>query len=401
MTATRACPIDATTTNEPNADITRDPLASRVRAFLALFQGVSIVLTWRLWQARSGDQLPNVSLIDPIPQFDVGWLMLLSLVPIPFAPRWGAICHAAMLAFAIVQDEARLQPEFISIAIMMAATIGTTWSRELGRFHLAALWFWAGLHKLLSEGYWDFVGPAIAEGIWPSIPQPVAFVVSAVIAVGELALGIAALSRRTGRVPFFGALVVHLAALLWLVVHRHNQAVWPWQVAALVTARYVFCDTAGRSQTANELEQKEVPTSGRWRWIAWGMMLYPALYYANLMHPYLAWCLYAGNTPDAVWFAAPVVKEDGLPVVDTRGKRLVTTGLEQLNVPYIAMPSTCRRLLNRFGKVDEAIMIDDPRFLSRWQSRRVILFTKTAAGVNEESVDPGAMQRDANGDDAK
>ena len=74
-------------------------------------QAVTLGLTWPLWQHRT--MPPMLPAVD-IPSPDMGWPLLGSLVLVLAAPRWGVALHGILLLAAILMDQMRLQPEFIS-----------------------------------------------------------------------------------------------------------------------------------------------------------------------------------------------------------------------------------------------------------------------------------------------
>src|SRR5688572_18374841 len=115
------------------------------RFILVAAQAATIILTWPLWQAR---RAPAALPLFPLPEVDCGPLMLASLAVAVARPRVGVALHAAVFAWAAVADQTRLQPEVVSILLLLAATLGIPAMRDLARAHLIALWLYAGLSKL-------------------------------------------------------------------------------------------------------------------------------------------------------------------------------------------------------------------------------------------------------------
>ncbi|MGC4006356.1 MAG: hypothetical protein QM811_25835 [Pirellulales bacterium] len=119
-------------------------------------QVVTILVTWPLWQARSDPPYPNLPWFDGCPSFSCGWLILATLAVVLARPGLGWMLHVAVLVPAIAMDQIREQPQVIGIAVLMGATIDERLAR-VARWYLVSLWFWSGLHKVLSP---DWMGPA-------------------------------------------------------------------------------------------------------------------------------------------------------------------------------------------------------------------------------------------------
>src|SRR5258708_20558042 len=60
-------------------------------------QAATLLITWPLWQVHT--VTPMLPLL-PLPVFDMGVLLLLSLVLIIFAPRTGVIVHTVLTVYA-------------------------------------------------------------------------------------------------------------------------------------------------------------------------------------------------------------------------------------------------------------------------------------------------------------
>src|SRR5688572_17005835 len=101
-----------------------------MRWLIVACQAASVLLTWPLWQVRRNDALPpnlpalDLALLDSL-QMPCGELLLATLVIALIWPRMGAYCHAAVLAASILLDQMRIQPEFISLAILLLGTLAS------------------------------------------------------------------------------------------------------------------------------------------------------------------------------------------------------------------------------------------------------------------------------------
>ncbi len=91
----------------------------------------------------------------PLPQLDLGLLLLASLAVIAVAPRAGLVMHAVLVVVAMCLDQMRMQPPIISQILLLWSTLSVRSAVIIGRAHLLALWFYAGAYKLLSPYYLD------------------------------------------------------------------------------------------------------------------------------------------------------------------------------------------------------------------------------------------------------
>jgi hypothetical protein len=331
----------------------------------AVCQAASIVLTWPLWQARSGSSsppnLPIADVLDHV-QFSTGELLLVSLAVVVFWPRIGAIVHGSLLVVAIALDQLRIQPEFVSLAILIAGTVPRPGPLLLARSHLISLWLFAGLHKLLSSGYLWETGPDLARGVLANLNDQQAFLMAIGMALAELTLGLIAihpLSRKC--VPALAA-ILHGGILLSLVVQGWNTAVWPWNLALAAAGYGLFAGWNGplwpRADAADA-------TGIGWKIASAAILAYPVLFYANACDGYLAWCVYSANVPDAV------IYDEQSP----DGERLFDRAYEPFNAPFSPSVRLFEQYFRRMAQPGDWMEIDDPRPLSRWlgkQHREVV-----------------------------
>ncbi len=364
-----------------------------MRWLIAFCQFAAILLTWPLWQVRTSDALPpnlpvfDSALLDRL-QVPFGEALLLTLVVAVFWPRIGAGCHAALLAAAIAFDQMRIQPEFISLAILLCGTVARRAPLLLARGHLVSLWFWAGLHKLLSPEYLQITGPDLVQGLLPAASPRLAVLLGIAAALAELSLGLAAVFPRTRRCVPAAAAVLHGIVLLTLIHRGWNSAVWPWNVA-LAAAGYEFFagwneplwpTSAAREShvhsTSRDQPKLYTPSPAR-LWLSrvllsvW--MLYPALFYANACDGYLAWCVYSSNVPDAF------VYDESAP----EGERLFDRAYESLHVPFSPAVRLFQQHFRRRGQLDDRLEINDPRPFSHWRGRAERVWVYTGEGPVE------------------
>ena len=149
------------------------------RCLLVAAQGATIVVTWPLWQVRfSPPMLPVLG----GPQWNFGLLLLASLGYVLWRPRLGLLAHTCLLIVAAAQDQMRLQPEFISLTILLWGTLPSRGAQLTARVHLIALWFFAGLHKLTSPGFATGDAHWLVTSFVPNATQTVSSAVAFMIA---------------------------------------------------------------------------------------------------------------------------------------------------------------------------------------------------------------------------
>jgi hypothetical protein len=370
---------------------------AELRMLLVLMQALAIVLTWHLWQVRTavGDA-PNLPVIDAhwveLVQFGFGWPLLASLVLALVWPKIGIAAHCLLLVLAIALDQMRIQPEFVSIGILLVGTLPGEGPRRLARCHLISLWFWAGLHKLFSAGYWYDTGPRMWTDTIGGLSREVAVGLAVATAVFELSLGMLACDRRARRyIPWLAALL-HLGILVSLIIQRWNPAVWPWNVAVVAAAIELF----SQEQEASDRKQ-ETGDNGRWAKWSWRIaaaiaLLHPGLYYVGLTDAYLSWCVYSSNTPEAKVYARGADARLDAAIAAGRpldrstldnvlrqavGQELPFKHYASIKVPFSPAPRLFEQYFRKVGRPGEMLVIHDSRLISVWRKRDRIVLVMT------------------------
>lgn len=244
-------------------------------------QAVTLVITWPLWQTReSPPHLPAIAL----PQIPFGWILACSLVLILFRPRIGVRIHIGVLVVSCLFDQWRLQPQVIGIAMMMIATV-ETWGPAVAKSFLIAMWFWSGLHKLLSPDWLGHVSWDLLQSLPIDVKTwhaPFAYTV----AFGEILLGVLAIVRP--RWAAVGCLALHSSIALFLSpwVHDWNISVIPWNLCTAVVGYWILSSgPAFRTQS----------------WIQWAaaglLLILPAGFYIGWVDHCFAHVLYSDNVP--------------------------------------------------------------------------------------------------------
>lgn len=251
-------------------------------------QALTVIITWGLWQDRASP--PLLPAAGWLPSVDLGVVLLATLAVVLVAPRAGVVAHVAVLGYAVLTDQTRLQPEVVSLALLLVGTVLPHVGPVLGQAHLATVWLWSGLHKLLSLGF--FAGSAVwmYDGLPFGVPVPRERF-GWVVAGTEIAAAALTVLRPTRRLGVAVALALHGFVLLVLspLGRDWNSSVWPWNLALGAAAVAYFLPEAA-------------PTAGRRATLAIGAVavLLPVGFYAGVVDAYLTHNLYTDNTAAAL-----------------------------------------------------------------------------------------------------
>lgn len=265
--------------------------ASRAVVIIASLGLVSsYALTWDLWHGRTSP--PNLPAIGALSSAPFGLVLLLAAAVATLAPRVGAAVHGTVLLLAMLGDQVRLQPEFISLAILLAAGAWPPKSLEIGRWHVITMWAWAGVHKVLSKG-WPLGGAAFMADA-AGVGELRTFVAVAVPAA-EIALAMLALWPTAWRVLRIAAPVFHVGVVLVLAAVDWNTAVWPWNLALAASAPFLFQNPARGAPESRRIWTRSPAVLAAV--IAFAVV--PAGFYAGVVDAYPSHNLYSSNTAEA------------------------------------------------------------------------------------------------------
>jgi hypothetical protein len=262
-------------------------------------QAATIWITWPLWQVRHyvADQLvpqtPNLPAFS-LPQVDVAPWLVGTLVLVMLVPRWGVLLHGIALVWAILLDQIRMQPECISLWVLMLGSLHSPSCKLLARSHLIALWFFAGFHKLISPEYYEAVVPFMM-GRAPGTTLAASEIVwGALGALVEMALAVLAVVPRTRRACAVMAVPFHLLVLSWLALRlQWNYSVCPWNAAIAIAALTLVWPW--RTTLLADWREAWRPV----RVVVAAVLFSPLLFYVGLFDPFLCYCVYTENTPRA------------------------------------------------------------------------------------------------------
>jgi len=299
------------------SDVARN--AVRLRAVLVAAQVATLLITWPLWQVRSAPpNLPALQWLAPghagalfggfLFAFGAGWVLLGTLAAALLRPRWGIALHTAALVASMLLDQLRMQPQLISLTLLLWATLPGAGPALVGRAHLCSLYLWAGAHKLASADYrahggelWRRLGegagllphdgPAAATTLSNSLTDAMALGV----ALFEIALALCLVLPRTRRAAAWVGAAMHVGIFLALspLGRDRNAAVWPWNLALAAALLVLMPAWAEPARVAWRRARPAL------RGVAAVLLLSPALFYAGLLDGYLSWCLYSLNVPSA------------------------------------------------------------------------------------------------------
>jgi len=322
-----------------------------LRWVLVACQAATILISWPLWYTRND---PPLLPALPFPSVDMAIPLLISLALVLRYPLWGAVVHAVVLAASVGMDQTRLQPEVVSMALLLLTATGYRNLVLVARTHVLTLWFWAGLAKLLSEPFYEVRGPWMFEGLpLPPALDGLGTHFGAVVIFLEMGAGIFSVPVRTRRIGVALAIAVHGGALLTLgpLGHNWNEIIWPWNIALAVAAVTLIAPWTRSVPT--ELARSSWPL----RLVVAFLALFPAGYYVGAADAYLSHHLYSDDTPGAV-------------VCDRRricGGDLSLEPIDAVRAPLPPEHRLFRAVFDKTCEPGEVLRIRDPR---RWYAER-------------------------------
>jgi len=316
------------------------------RWLLVACQAATILISWPLWQRHAS---PPLLPALPLPQVPIGALLLGSLLLVRV--RVGLIAHSLLLLAAVLMDQSRLQPEVVSLAFLLWATLPSGGARAFGRAHLVTLWLYAGLNKLVSPAFMHGTAQWMLDGLYPDAPARLRDNFGYVVALAEFGVGLLALLPWTRRVAALAALALHTGILLDLspVGHHYNEIIWPWNVALAAAAFALIWPWRGSPWRTFLACRPAV------RVLITLLVVAPLGFYALLTDAYLAHNLYSSNTVTAERCDARGFCRPGTFVIET---------LEAFNAP---LPPEHRLFRASFAKTctaGERLVLHDPRWLA-------------------------------------
>ena len=304
-----------------------------------LAQIVTVILTWQLWQVRETPL--NFPLLEG-PWISCGALMLLSLFYVLFDPRRGAVVHLVVLTLACIADQYRIQPQFISIAVLIFGCSSSE-RKTVCRWYLIAMWFWAGAHKIFSPE-WPMITRSLLEQANLSADRFAPFI-AWLIAFVEISVAILALVRpRAGAISCF---FLHVGIVLFMspFFFDFNASVIPWNLATAVVGCALFWN------------ETQINLATRWqKAFAAVFLVLPFGFYGGWVDRGLAFVLYSGNMPRAA-----MTGKDG---------RKLLSDWDKLGVPFPREQRHFRSIFSKQGDFGDKLHLFDRR---PWSKHRFFL----------------------------
>lgn len=231
---------------------------SRMRATLAFALAFTLLLTLRLW-LPSMRTYPLAPVFDGLPSTPFPWdaaalvAAFAALVAIAAAKRT-RLATAVLLSLAVAAalgDQTRWMPYF-TLHVFLLAFVGftdgtpkdATLRMHACRLALAAVYFWAGAHKL--NAY--FIATEMPAVVGPFARQfgleALVLVLAIVSPFAEMAIGVGLLVPAVRRAALYGALLMHgfILALYGSGGLAFIAPVWFWNFAMMALVLVAFFD---------------------------------------------------------------------------------------------------------------------------------------------------------------
>lgn len=328
-----------------------------MQAWIALMYAATLELTWPLWGERTTPALLPLVAWPPMPYF--GTMLLVTAACVVVWPRAGLAANVLIGLAAMTADQTRMQPELFSFWLLWLGTLPNPVCKFIARSYLASLWFFSGLHKLLSPGYYESVAPFMWEGIlptsrWPNCRHWAVPALTGAAAV-ELLLGVAVWIPKLRKFAAPVIVLLHCSAVL--ILHRldnWNTAVYPWNLALAVVGAWLIYEW----QSSPRAERAQCGPAG----FAAGLALFcsPLLFYVGLLDAYLSHCLYSANVPSAVMLPAAVGKHS-YQVNGSDGPYW-----SNVNVPQPPAHRIFEEYFRRTAAPGDRLEVVDPRLWAVW-----------------------------------
>lgn len=319
------------------------------RGLLAVSQIATVVISWKLWEVR---QYPPLLPLFPVPQFDMAWPMLIAITASFFSPRYGLPLQAATLLWAIVSDQCRIQPQMLSMLYLSCGTLTSCWGGGvIARASLISLWFFSGIHKLMSPAFYTQGVPWLLGALGLPRDGVLPMLCGAGIGATEVLLGIGCLIPTLRKTVALSAFVFHVTILVILspLGINWNPEVLPWN-AALACAGFALIAPW----------KDAVPGVAWWnssrltRVVAFALLFSPIGYWLGVVDAYLAHCLYSENTPRA-FVCTPFDRRDIQGICVAEG------------IPIPPAHRLFQPLFLGMGRSGEWLEIEDPRWVAKWR----------------------------------
>lgn len=346
--------VDGTTSGEPRW------LPYALRLWLVAMFGWTLWVTRNLWAVHNvPPMLPAIEWAWlPLERFDFyGEALFATFAACVLWPRAGWGAFVAVAAASMLADQTRMQPQVFSFALLMLGTWDDPRAKLIARTHLASLWFFSGVHKLLSPGYYETVAPWLWQGIVPAADYPrladYAGTFGTMIAVIETTMGLAVWLPRLRRYVAAMVPAMHFG-IVALLNHLDgwNTSVWGWNCAIAVVGMILIARW-------REPLRAEQGRCGRGA-IAAAAFLFvsPMLFYVGRLDGYLSHCLYSDNVAKGIYYDSRRGTAYGLNYLDG-------PYWSRLNVPLPPAHRLFELYFRKAGKPGDRLMVQDRRWWAK------------------------------------
>lgn len=317
-------------------------------------QAAGILMSWPLWQVHaSPPMLPLLTL----PALDLGVVLLLTLLLAGVRPLWGALAHTVVLGYAMLIDQTRIQPEFISLAFVLWGTAPSENARMMARFHLVSLWFFSGFNKLFSSGFMHGTAQWMLGAYGSGYPAWFRDNFGYAIVLAECGVAILALMPATRKLA--AVLVFLLHANIFYVLspwgRSWNEVVWPWNIALAFSGFALIAPWQGNPVASALRCHRAVCVAGL------VIALAPIGFYFMLVDAYLAHNLYTSNTPREIVCDADNRCQSGIYTAAT---------WSAFKVPIPPEHRVFESYFQQTCQPGERLIVEDLRWWAAWRGMR-------------------------------
>ena len=319
----------------------------RVRYVLLLVavvaQAAGLMITWPLWNLR-GEGVPHLPVFQGGPQFSFGWILIGTLLVIPFRPRVGVWLHLVVMVVACLFDQVRTQPQFLAVWVLMAAAVYDL-AAVLARWFLSSLWIWAGVHKWVSPDWFSHRSWNMAFALGLDC-ESWAGTVAVLVVVSEFGVGLLAWFRpKWGAI---GCVLLHVGIVIYLspLFRDWNYSVIPWNLATAVVGTWILW-RAGEQRSKSGAGNEAVSLlKQRLAFVV--MLILPAGFYVGWLDHGYAHVLYSDGIPRGA-----ITRNDGTV--------LEIKAWGELAVPFPNERRLLRQYFDCVAVPGEKLHIRDPR----------------------------------------
>lgn len=303
-------------------------------------QLVTVLITWQLWEPRTNP--PNLPVFE-LPQFPLSVFIVVSLIGVLIDPIRGFILHILLMITACLLDQYRMQPQFFATIVLMLAAFGRHGQLACYWF-LAAMWFWAGLHKLLSPDWFAHSTYWILDranfGRDGALYWHKTFAL--LVALSEIGLGVIALLRS--RLAAYGCALLHLGIIAMLLTINWNFSVIPWNGATAIIGFWLLRSLTDRNKSTR-VGFRQFPVFQTI--VAIACFIPPAGFYFGVLDHGYANVLYSDLLP-----RAQITTKDQLQPI---------SGWDVVNVPFPSERRLLRQYFELVARPGDKLHVRDPR----------------------------------------